>query len=157
MRKIENLIYHWAAASSPDVDVNTIRGWHVKGNKWRDIGYHRVILHPSHSRFAKNPAELWSDLVKQGRPLDDDLYLEANEKGAHALGYNHNSVGICVVAGPNLPVTDLQIEAIRETALILSQRFQVKTKNIICHRDVNATQCPGLDIYRVIKELKAMV
>ena len=43
-RKITHIILHCAATpEGQDVKTATIKAWHVKGNKWKDIGYHYVI------------------------------------------------------------------------------------------------------------------
>ncbi len=74
----ELIVIHCAATkASMDVDAATIKDWHVNGNGWRDIGYHKVI---------KRSGE-----VEDGRDIRDS--------GAHAAGYNHKSIGICLVGG----------------------------------------------------------
>lgn len=152
MRRISNIIVHWAAAGSPNLDVESIRALHMAPPRnWRDIGYHRIILHPEHRRFRGMPAEIWSDLVKQGRPLDEDLYIEAHEIGAHALGYNSSSVGVCVIAGPKLPPSPQQIVALRETLDILTSRFELPKTVVKGHREVNATECPGNILFSFLK------
>ena len=71
----ELIVIHCAATkTSMDVDAATIKDWHVNGNGWRDIGYHKVI---------KRSGE-----VEDGRDIRDS--------GAHAAGYNHKSIGICL-------------------------------------------------------------
>ena len=41
MRKINKIIIHCSATPElKDFDVKDIRGWHVEGNGWSDIGYH---------------------------------------------------------------------------------------------------------------------
>lgn len=78
MRKIEKIIIHCSATKEGrDISTETIKSWHVKGRGWRDIGYHLVI-------------ELDGSL-KVGRPL--------HKIGAHTLGENEHSIGICYVGG----------------------------------------------------------
>ena len=78
MRKIDKIIIHCSATKEGrDISTETIRSWHVKGRGWRDIGYHLVI-------------ELDGSL-KVGRPL--------HKIGAHTLGENEHSIGICYVGG----------------------------------------------------------
>jgi hypothetical protein len=146
--RIKNIIFHWSASASTTT-VDDIRGWHLRQG-WRDIGYHRVILHPDSVPGAKH----WYDLVKQGRDLDMDRYISDLEVGAHAKGFNINSVGVCVVGGPRTPLHPLQKEAILQVAKIFTERFGLWRRAVICHRDVNKTQCPGDEIYNVIKQFK---
>jgi len=148
MARIKKLIYHWSA-SGPTTTVEDIRNWH-KRKGWRDIGYHRVILHPNTVPGAKH----WSDLVKQGRDLDMDAYINGPEVGAHTLGLNSSTVGICVIGGPGVPLHPLQRVAIVEVAKALTERFGLWRRDVICHRDVYKTQCPGDEIYNVIKQFK---
>ena len=86
MRKIDKIIIHCSATKEGrDISTETIRSWHVKGRGWRDIGYHLVI-------------ELDGSL-KVGRPL--------HKIGAHTLGENEHSIGICYVGGVDSDNTSL--------------------------------------------------
>lgn len=81
-RYINDIIIH--CSDSPwrrDDKAADIRQWHTaeppKGRGWADIGYHYVI-----------------DLdgtVERGRPI--------SRSGAHCLGHNAHSIGICYVGG----------------------------------------------------------
>lgn len=76
--KTDWIIIHCSATKNSDasIDVDRIREWHLaKG--WSDIGYQFVI--------PRNGA------LQPGRPLED--------VGAHVLGFNSTSVGICLVGG----------------------------------------------------------
>lgn len=59
-----------------DIGVEEIRKWHTEKG-WDDIGYHLVIRRDG--------------TIEAGR--------EESLVGAHTLGYNHNSYGICLVGG----------------------------------------------------------
>ncbi|MDR1946615.1 MAG: N-acetylmuramoyl-L-alanine amidase [Desulfovibrio sp.] len=78
MRKITEIIIHCSATPpSADIGAAEIRGWHVQGNGWKDIGYHGVIRR--------------SGELESGRPMD--------QPGAHCAGRNAHTVGICLVGG----------------------------------------------------------
>ena len=82
MRQINKIIIHCAATyPSMDIGVREIRQWHTdpppKGNGWQDIGYHFVIRRDG--------------TVEDGRPLV--------LAGAHTVGQNANSIGVCLVGG----------------------------------------------------------
>jgi len=116
------------------------------------IGYHRVILHPDSD--TKGNVSVWSQLVKQGRPLDMDPYLSDFETGAHTFGHNGDAVGICVIGNKDYSLHPLQLTAIQQTAAILVARFRLNWKDVHCHRDFNKTECPGNEIASVIQRLK---
>jgi hypothetical protein len=88
---IENIILH--CSDSEWGDVPTIREWHVTGNGWRDIGYNIVILNGN----GPNGSENVDGKIDMGRGLDFDITLDRSEKAAHTLGYNHNSIGVCLI------------------------------------------------------------
>ena len=77
-RRITDIIIHCAATpEGSDVKTATIKGWHVAGRKWKDIGYHYVI------------------------ELDGTVHVGRDESviGAHTTGYNAHSIGVCYVGG----------------------------------------------------------
>lgn len=75
------LIVHCSATlAKQDIGAKTIHGWHMQRGIYSDrglTGYHFIIRR--------------SGLVELGRDLQ--------AIGAHALGYNARSVGICMVGG----------------------------------------------------------
>ena len=78
MRKIDKIIIHCSATpEGKDFTVQQIRQWHVKGNGWRDIGYHFVIYRDGS--------------IHKGRPIE--------QVGAHTTGHNAHSIGICYTGG----------------------------------------------------------
>ena len=135
MRKIEELIFHWSV-TSPESEVSDLRNIHLS-HGWRDIGYHRVILHPNSRQFKGKIPTRWWELVKEGRRLDNDPYLEQDEVGAHTLYHNHYSVGICVIGRPGEPLHPLQALAIVMTAITLCRRFNLSLSVEISFRRMN--------------------
>ena len=78
MRKINKLIVHCTATPEfKDFTLEDVRGWHVKGNGWSDIGYHYLIR--------------LDGTVELGRPV--------KKSGAHVAGHNKDSIGIAYVGG----------------------------------------------------------
>ncbi len=69
----------WIGKSGDDV-LNAFWGWHVHGNKWRKIGYHRVVM-PDGNILHDNGRRLRS------------LY----EIGAGVRGHNRGVIHICMV------------------------------------------------------------
>lgn len=119
-----------------EVNAATIRKWHTdpppKGNGWRDIGYHYVILRDG--------------TVEKGRPLD--------QIGAHVRGHNAHSVGICLVGGrgpdggPEFNFTSEQARSLR--SLIEEIMAGIGEKVAVSgHRDHNPKKaCPCFNVRR---------
>jgi hypothetical protein len=149
MRKISKIIVHWSASHSTTT-VEDIRLWH-KQKGWKDIGYHRVVLHPD---SVKSKPVKPGDLLKKGRPMNDDSYLEDWERGAHTLNQNSDSVGICVIGDKKYPLHPLQAIALQQALELLIERFKLKRSDVYCHRDFGGSECPGLEIYALVKGWK---
>ena len=124
------IVIHCAATKpSMDIGVKDIDKWH-RQRGWRKVGYHYVI---------KRDGE-----VEIGRELD--------EVGAHAKGFNSNSVGICLVGGlsedgkPENNYTDEQWIALRETVNQL--KLPYPEAEVLGHRDLPDVKkaCPSFDV-----------
>lgn len=152
-RRIQGVVFHYTD-SGPETTVADVRSWHVKGRGWRDIGYHRVILHPESREFQRPPRNWW-DLVKVGRHLNDDSFIDANEIGAHEPAANRTMPGVAVVNRPGLKLHPLQEEAIIQVAKIFASRFKYPIRNTHIHRDFRATGCPGEEIARLVNRIRA--
>ena len=130
------IIIH-SSATSPDtpVDRDVIDRWH-RQRGWFGVGYHFVITR--------------SGEVQEGRPLD--------AAGAHTLGYNRVSIGICMAGGADAKgkaqdnFTDDQWEALG--ALVVRLRGQFPKAALRGHRDMpgNATECPSFDVQQWARE-----
>jgi len=132
MRSIDLIVLHCSATpNGRRTTVEEIRSWHL-ARGFEDIGYHYVIytdgsLHP-------------------GR--DEDV------PGAHALGYNRTSIGICMVGGVGGPdpknpgqYSQAQWETLRLAVEDLRTRYPGITK-IVGHRDLPKVNklCPSFDV-----------
>ena len=81
-KKVRFIVIHCSASDRPEHDnIETIRAWH-KSKGFKDVGYHFYIRQDG--------------TIEIGRPLDDDGILESEEIGAHTLGINQESIGICL-------------------------------------------------------------
>lgn len=113
------LVVHCSAhPPTRDIGAAEIRREHMAPpNNWRDIGYHFVI--------RRNGA------IETGRALEDE--------GSHVKGFNHLSVGICLVGGidaggkPEDNFTDVQKATLKGLLLTLLKKYP-KAK-ILGHRD----------------------
>jgi len=135
MRNIDKLFVH-CAATKPDMDIGAkeIREWHVKGNGWRDIGYHFVIRR--------------SGVVEEGRPVD--------QVGAHVAGHNATSIGICLVGGidaagkPEANFTPEQWAVLPRLLRKLKRQFPKAT--IHGHNEFADKACPSFDVRAWLKK-----
>jgi N-acetylmuramoyl-L-alanine amidase len=129
------LIIIHCAATKPrqDIGVRTIHGWHLDRGIYSNrgpSGYHFVIRR--------------SGLVELGRDM--------RAIGAHALGYNDESVGVCLVGGVNNKLepednfTDDQFASLKALVVMLKLVFP---SAVLCpHNMVNAMKaCPSFDVY----------
>lgn len=112
----------WSASrADDDVGVREIRGWHL-ARGFSDIGYAYVIRR--------------SGKLESGRPVQ--------AVGAHAIGYNHNSVGICIAGGldphgrPEPNYTAAQWDPLAATVRFL-QSIYPKAR-VVGHRDLSPDQ-----------------
>ena len=143
----QHIVVH-CSATRPQLDIGRreIREWHIaKG--WADIGYAAVVRR--------------SGLIEFGRHFDDI--------GAHVLGHNSTSVGICLVGGlyadGSEAVDDFdglftleQGHALRDLLMVLLAAYPSAT--ITGHRDLSPDKnhdgkidrgewlksCPGYDV-----------
>jgi hypothetical protein len=71
-----------------------------------------------------------------GRPWD--------MSGAHTLGHNDKSLGLCLVGNFNLAPPPLGQLAIAAKFISMWQRiYSIPTEQIFEHRDFSSTDCPG--------------
>lgn len=115
--KTDEVILHHAEASSATVwDIND---WHLN-NGWTGIGYHYYI--------RKDGS------VYRGRP---EWAL-----GAHAVGHNDRSIGICCEGAymtETMPAAQLaSLKALLRDIMGRYGKLALKR-----HKDVNSTDCPG--------------
>ena len=128
-RNTDLIVIHCAATkASMDIGADKIRDWHVNGNGWRDIGYHKVIRR--------------NGVVENGRNLTDT--------GAHAAGYNHKSIGVCLVGGmaednsAEANFTAQQWSALK--SLIRELKAEYPEVDIIGHNEISEKECPSFNV-----------
>ena len=128
---IKYIIVHHTA--HPTWDFNQTKDYHVNTLKWKDIGYNYFI--------EKN------GVIVVGRSLDIS--------GAHTLGYNSNSIGICLAGNfeEQMP-TIQQLTALENLLDDLRIDYNISKSNIFGHRDVSKTECPGDNLYPFVLDYK---
>lgn len=129
MRRIDKIIVHCTATpAGREVTVADVKAWH-KARGFRTIGYHYLVY--------------LDGTVHAGR--------RESEPGAHCLGQNARSIGVCYVGGldaatgePRDTRTPAQRRALR--ALVGSLRRRYPNATVHGHREFAAKACPCFDI-----------
>jgi len=137
MRSITLIIIHcsavrpWQQSSAEDIN-----NWH-KDKGWNGIGYHYVVRRDGS--------------IELGRPLE--------KPGAHCVGHNRYSIGICYEGGLNAAGeaadtrTPEQRATLRKLVKQLHQRFPKAV--IVGHRDLNpGKKCPCYDAVGEYRDLQ---
>ncbi|ELC8383178.1 MAG: N-acetylmuramoyl-L-alanine amidase [Clostridium perfringens] len=106
-------------ADHPNCSVYDVDRWH-KGNGWSGIGYHY---------FIRKDGSVWT-----GRP--------ENAKGAHTIGQNSSSIGICL-EGALMREKPTRAQLNSLYYLIADIRARRGNLSVYGHKDFNNTDCPG--------------
>ena len=130
MREIDEIIIHCSASTFGNAAL--IDHWH-RQNGWDCIGYHYVILNGSLANGFYNRGI--DGVLESGRP--------EHVSGAHCLGRNANSIGVCLI-GEGGYFTYSQMEQLK--FLIKKLRQEHGDLNISFHSDYNKNKpmCPGI-------------
>lgn len=135
-RPIDCIVVH--CSDSPDdrssVDVREIRKWHTelppKGNGWTDVGYHYVVRRDGEIEVGRMESAV----------------------GAHAPGYNKNSIGVVWVGKvePSKEQRATLVKLVRE----LMQRYAVGPHRVFGHKELNpGRDCPVIDMVKFREEI----
>ncbi|MCC2616879.1 N-acetylmuramoyl-L-alanine amidase [Aestuariibacter halophilus] len=132
------IVIHTAAFNGKDCDKDMIDSWH-RAKGWNGIGYHYVILNDKHSHKSDG-------MVEKGRP--------DHVQGAHALGLNSRSLGICCVGhGDENDFTEAQYDSLIALLDQLMETHSIPVSRVIGHRELNLLVDRGVlsDRYRTAK------
>jgi N-acetylmuramoyl-L-alanine amidase len=136
MRKIDRIIVHCTATPEgrPHIPADVAR-WHLEKG-YAEIGYHFLI---------GLKGETWI-----GRNLE--------KPGAHAQGFNLNSIGVCYVGGMTADMKqpkDTRTSEQKTSLLILLKNLKIRFPNaeIIGHCNVAKRDCPCFNAITEYKEL----
>ena len=130
-KSTEYIVIHCAATkASMDIGLTEIRKWHVQDNGWRDVGYHYIIRRNGE--------------VELGRSIRDT--------GAHAAGYNHKSVSVCMVGGmAEDNSAENNFTAQQWTALldlVKQLKLNYPDADVIGHNEISEKECPSFDVQK---------
>jgi hypothetical protein len=149
------------------VAINDIYRYHTVANGWGDIGYNSLIGYDGRIYEGRHGPE----------PMGSDDPIGAPVVGGHALGHNRRSHGIALMGHfEREPVPDLQYDALQRMVgwIVRSQLTGGRTvdptgasdyvqgsgevrralPNVVGHRDVFETECPGAHLYARLDQLR---
>jgi len=119
------IIHHSLTDDGRTVSWDAIRWYHVKTNGWTDIGY-QAGIELIGSRYE----------ILMGRML--------TEAGAHTVGMNEKSIGICMVGNFDLaPPPAAQFDLLVRFTRSLMEIFGIPIENVKRHADYAPKSCPG--------------
>ena len=152
--KIRKVIIHHTAGTTnlndPAAVMRSIYYYHTVSHGWGDIGYNFVIDTKGN--------------IYEGRAGGDMVV------GAHASSANTGSVGISVMGDYHtvMEVPDAVEKSLIKLITYLTQKYDINPAgvesfrgmslpNIIGHRDVGSTACPGDHLYALLPEIRSAV
>ena len=150
MKQWKNIIVH--CSDSEWGNTLAIDGWH-REKGWAEIGYHYVILNGK--PFSVNEyIDLFNGTLEPGRKIDFDLWVENNETGAHALGYNSDSIGICMIGKEDF--TTQQFVTLKFIIQFLQKQYP-SIVNVMGHCDTKSGKeqgktCPNFNVDKFMIE-----
>jgi hypothetical protein len=151
LRVVSQIILHHSESARDtttlaDIDAwHKVNGWGVQvGDRVIHCGYHGVITGDA--------------LFHVARP--------ATVIGAHAYGFNAHTVGYCLTG--NDDCTDAQVDRFIQVCAAQCKkaaakdtrdgvRWEVTPAQILGHRDVDPTSCPGNALYARLPEIRERV
>jgi len=127
------IVHHSDSEDTGNVSWLQIKKWHTStppdGNGWSDIGYHAGVELISSSGLS-------SYEILYGRPW--------YKQGAHCLGQNDESLGICFVGNFELDQpTEAQLICGAELIKLWMLLFKIDKSKIYPHKYFSSTDCPG--------------
>ncbi len=129
-----SIVLHHSATDQGDVaSIDAVHRTQKdrSGNPWLGIGYHFVIGNGRKMADGEiQPTFRWSRQLA----------------GAHAgtQPYNERGIGICLIGNfDEAAPTARQLVALRNLMKTLAERYAIPREQVLRHRDVHATACPG--------------
>lgn len=147
-RQITNIIIH--CSDSEWGNTNIIRKWHTEPPRnWRDIAYHFVVLNGNIDPDNDVDFKTLNGSIECGRILNDDGFIDDVEIGAHTLGYNANSVGICLIGIKTF--TENQFDSLMILLKELMGKWNLPASAILGHYETESGKkegktCPNFDM-----------
>lgn len=148
----QELIVDWQVAAAPEkFPKPAVNAALVSPNQSnRSAAIDTLVLHNTDCDYAAaistlmNPAEQVSAHLVIDRDGSTAQLVPFNKKAWHAVQANSRSIGIEIVAWKDAKgMTPAQEKTLIAWIRWIQQEYGIKTENIIPHRKVVATDCPG--------------
>ena len=122
-------------------------GFHIEGDTTR--------LVRSIQRNHMSPPKSWWDvayneLISQTGVVVEGRGLTVRSGAQGGTRHNKAYVALGLLIGPGQPPTDAMVQAVRERISVV-RYFQPQATEIVGHKDLKATTCPGPDVDRMIR------
>ena len=131
------IIHHSLTKDSGTVSWGAIREYHTRALGWRDIGYHFGIEFIG-NRYETLLGRLW------------------NQEGAHTVGMNARSIGICVVGNFDIdPATDALKQVLGPLLEAVRDAFNIPGANVKGHCEYAPKTCPGRNLFEWVRQIRA--
>jgi len=109
------IIHHSATFDGKTNDWKSIKNFHIQVRKWNDIGYNYGI--------EKIDGHY---ILQEGRPLHMD--------GAHTIGYNQNSIGICIIGNYDTELPEsTPMTMLKDMCQLFMKQYNIPKENILGH------------------------
>lgn len=150
--KVEKIVVHCS-----DSDFGTaimIDQWH-RAKGWSMIGYQAVIENgfPTADHHAKGERwKLLNGMISSGRPVDADEMISDAEAGAHAYGWNKNTIAPCLIGRAEF--TRQQVISLIKWVRLMAVNFKLDLREetikqcVVGHCELPgvAKTCPNMDM-----------
>jgi N-acetyl-anhydromuramyl-L-alanine amidase AmpD len=131
------IMHHSLTEDGKMPDTLAIWNYHVKDKGWAEVGYHYLVEEIS------NDTEFRLVVIK-GR-MD-------TEQGAHCLGYNDKSIGICLIGNyDNAEPSEEALKLLRRLVKSLMLTHGILAENVLGHWETYSRRgmiveksCPGI-------------
>lgn len=146
------IIHHTAIPPNADVaaSIRAIWQYHANTNGWGDIGYN-YLVDPNGN-------------IYQGRAFDPNTAYNSKKDvvGGHAYGNNYGTSGIAALGDfSNVRPSDRMVDSIANIAAFKAANYSFNPSgigaagpNLVGHRDVRSTACPGAQLYARLQEVR---
>lgn len=125
-----------------------VRKWHISRG-WNDVGYHFLINNGYPEKGKKLLALMGS--IECGRSIDSE--------GAHCLGYNEISLGICLIGDGTNTFCGEQYDSLKMLCQELCMKYGIPAENVLGHGETESGKsegktCPNFAVSDIRKYLK---
>ena len=150
-KNVKKIIIHHTAGSltdDPEATIRAIYYYHAVRRGWGDIGYNYIIANGK---------------IYEGRYGGDGVV------GGHARGYNTGTIGIAIIGNyENDGISYQDLEALSRLIEAKADLYNIDVDgyskfhgkviaNVLGHRDVASTLCPGANLYAILPALREVI